>query len=69
MWLSVRQACRPGDEVIVVYRGKVAGVGKAALSGTEMVRAKKGLAVAMRHRQRSTSAGSLKARCLPNIHI
>lgn len=41
---------RPGDEVIVVYKDKVAGVGRAALNGAEMARAKKGLAVAMRHR-------------------
>ncbi len=44
------EGIRPGDEVIVVRKGKVAGVGRAALSGDEMVRAKKGLAVALRHR-------------------
>jgi predicted RNA-binding protein (TIGR00451 family) len=43
---------RPGDEVIVLYKDKVAGVGKAALCGDEMARAKKGLAVAMRHREK-----------------
>lgn len=43
---------RPGDEVIVLYKDKVAGVGRAALGGSEMVGAKKGLAVALRHRKR-----------------
>jgi len=43
---------RPGDEVIVVYKDGVAGVGRAALNGTEMVRASKGLAVALRHRRK-----------------
>ncbi|MBU2560660.1 DUF5591 domain-containing protein [archaeon] len=43
---------RVGDEVIVLYKDKVAGVGRAALSGTEMARAKKGLAVALRHRKK-----------------
>lgn len=42
---------RPGDEVIVVYKDKVVGVGRAALNGTEMVRAGRGLAVALRHRR------------------
>ncbi len=42
---------RPGDEVIVVHKDKVVGVGRAALNGTEMVRAGKGLAVALRHRR------------------
>jgi archaeosine synthase len=41
---------RPGDEVIVLYKDKVVGVGRAALCGSEMARAKKGLAVALRHR-------------------
>lgn len=44
---------RPGDEVIVLYNGDVAGVGKAALCGDEMARAKKGLAVSMRHREKA----------------
>lgn len=43
---------RVGDEVIVLYKGEVAGVGRAALCGDEMARAKKGLAVAMRHRKK-----------------
>ncbi|MEE8402647.1 MAG: PUA domain-containing protein, partial [Candidatus Hydrothermarchaeaceae archaeon] len=42
---------RPGDEVIVVRDSEVAGVGRAALNGAEMVRVKKGLAVALRHRR------------------
>lgn len=40
---------RPGDEAIVIYEGEVVGVGKAVLSGEEMVRAKKGLAISLRH--------------------
>jgi archaeosine synthase len=43
---------RVGDEVIVLYKNKVAGVGRASLCGDEMARAKKGLAVAMRHREK-----------------
>jgi archaeosine synthase len=43
---------RVGDEVIVLYKDKVVGVGRAALSGPEMVGSKKGLAVALRHRLR-----------------
>lgn len=45
------ECIRPGDEVIVVREGEVAGVGRAALNGVEMVGAKKGLAVALRHRR------------------
>ncbi len=41
---------RPNDEVAVLYEGNVVGVGRAALNGSEMLRAKKGLAVALRHR-------------------
>lgn len=43
---------RVGDEVIVLYKDEVAGVGRAALGGTEMAHAKKGLAVALRHRKK-----------------
>lgn len=43
---------RPGDEVIVLYNNEVVGVGKAILSGEEMVKAKKGLAIALRHRRK-----------------
>jgi|Deesub1362A_J573_1020465.scaffolds.fasta_scaffold00005_57 archaeosine synthase len=41
---------RPNDEVVVIYEGKVVGVGRAYLSGEEMERAKRGLAVKLRHR-------------------
>ncbi len=41
---------RPDDIVGIVRDGKVAGVGKAVLSGEEMVRAKKGVAVKVRKR-------------------
>ncbi|MFH1774476.1 MAG: DUF5591 domain-containing protein [Methanobacteriota archaeon] len=41
---------RPAGEVIVIHGREVVGVGKAMLSGVEMVRAKKGLAVSLRHR-------------------
>ncbi len=43
---------RVGDEVIVLYKDKVVGVGRASLCGSEMAKAKKGLAVALRHRIR-----------------
>ncbi|NJE04071.1 archaeosine synthase subunit alpha [Thermococcus sp. MV11] len=43
-------AIRPDDIVGVVRDGKVVGVGKAVLSGEEMVRAKKGVAVKVRKR-------------------
>ncbi|MDI6655297.1 MAG: hypothetical protein QME59_05360 [Candidatus Hydrothermarchaeota archaeon] len=36
--------------MIVIHGREVVGVGKAMLSGVEMVRAKKGLAVSLRHR-------------------
>ncbi len=41
---------RPGDEVIVLYGDKLVGVGKARLSGSEMERSKRGLAIELRHR-------------------
>ncbi|WP_010479267.1 archaeosine synthase subunit alpha [Thermococcus zilligii] len=41
---------RPEDIVGIVRDGKVVGVGKAVLSGEEMVRAKKGVAVKVRKR-------------------
>ncbi len=41
---------RPHDEVVVLYENSVAGVGKAALNGQEMIDAKRGLAVQLRHR-------------------
>ena len=41
---------RPDDIVGIVRDGKVAGVGKAVLSGEEMVRSKKGVAVKVRKR-------------------
>ncbi|MDV3102955.1 archaeosine synthase subunit alpha [Thermococcus waiotapuensis] len=41
---------RPDDVVGIVRDGKVVGVGKAVLSGEEMVRAKKGVAVKVRKR-------------------
>ncbi len=40
---------RPGDEAIVIYEGEVVGVGKAVLNGEEMLRAKRGLGVSLRH--------------------
>ncbi|MFQ6136143.1 MAG: DUF5591 domain-containing protein [Candidatus Hydrothermarchaeales archaeon] len=42
---------RPGDEVVVVYNEEVVGVGRAILNGDEMKRAKKGLAIELRHRR------------------
>jgi len=40
----------PGDEVVIVHGGEVAGVGRAVLSGDEMVRAERGVAVRVRRR-------------------
>lgn len=40
----------PGDEVVILRQGEVIGVGKAVLSGTEMKKAVKGVAVRVRHR-------------------
>ncbi len=40
---------RPEDEVIVVHEGDLRGVGPASMSGREMVEAKKGEAVRIRH--------------------
>jgi archaeosine synthase len=42
---------RPADEVIVVYKDEVVGVGRAVLSGVEMTEARKGLGVKLRHRR------------------
>lgn len=42
----------PNDEVIVLRQGEVVGVGKAVLSGREMKRASKGVAVKIRHRKK-----------------
>ncbi|CAB49056.1 archaeosine synthase subunit alpha [Pyrococcus abyssi] len=44
---------RPNDIVGVVKDGKVVGVGRAVLSGEEMVKAKKGIAVRVRKRAKS----------------
>ena len=42
----------PGDEVVVLKDDEVVGVGKAVLSGEEMKRASKGIAVKIRHRKK-----------------
>lgn len=42
----------PNDEVVVLKDGEVIGVGKALLSGMEMKRAFKGVAVKIRHRKK-----------------
>jgi archaeosine synthase len=42
----------PGDEVVILKDGDVVGVGKAILSGKEMKRASKGVAVKIRHRKK-----------------
>ncbi len=41
----------PNDEVVVLRNNEVVGVGKAVLSGNEMKRASKGIAVKIRHRK------------------
>lgn len=40
----------PGDEVVILREGEVVGVGKTVLSGQEMKKAIKGVAVRIRHR-------------------
>ncbi len=40
----------PGDEVIVIQNEEIVGVGRAILNGEEMVNAKYGVAVKIRHR-------------------
>lgn len=42
----------PNDEVVVIKDNEVVGVGKAILSGEEMTRATKGIAVKIRHRKK-----------------
>lgn len=42
----------PGDEVVILKDDEVVGVGKALLSGNEMKRASKGVAVKIRHRKK-----------------
>lgn len=51
--IGVRQASddiRPGDDVVVVKKDGLVGVGVAKMSGPEMVEARRGGAVKMRHR-------------------
>jgi len=42
----------PNDEVVILRDGDVVGVGKAVLSGNEMKKANKGVAVKIRHRKK-----------------
>ena len=42
----------PGDEVVILKDDEAVGVGKAVLSGEEMKRASKGVAVKIRHRKK-----------------
>ncbi len=44
----------PRDEVVIVKEGEVVGVGKAVLTGEEMKKAVKGVAVRIRHRVRNS---------------
>jgi len=39
----------PGDECVLSNEGKLKGVGKAVMSGPEMMRAERGGAVEVRH--------------------
>ncbi len=47
------QDIRPGDEVVVVYRDEVVGVGRSLLSGEELASAERGLGVVLRHRKKN----------------
>jgi archaeosine synthase len=40
----------PKDEVVILRKNEVVGVGKAVLSGEEMINATKGIGVRVRHR-------------------
>jgi Queuine tRNA-ribosyltransferases, contain PUA domain len=40
----------PKDEVVIIRKGEVVGVGKAIMNGSEMKRGEKGVAVRVRHR-------------------
>ncbi len=40
----------PKDEVVIIRKGEVVGVGKAVMSGNEMKKGEKGVAVRVRHR-------------------
>jgi archaeosine synthase len=42
----------PRDEVVIIRKGEVVGVGKAVMNGEEMKNAEKGVAVRVRHRQK-----------------
>jgi archaeosine synthase len=43
----------PGDEVVIMYSGDAVGVGRAVLSGEEMLRAGRGVAVRVRRRKKT----------------
>jgi len=43
----------PRDEVVIIRKGEVIGVGKAVMGGEEMKKADKGVAVRIRHRQKN----------------
>ena len=40
----------PKDEVVIMRKGEVVGVGKAVMAGEEMKKGEKGVAVRIRHR-------------------
>ena len=40
----------PKDEVVIIRKGEVIGVGKAIMTGKEMKKGEKGVAVRVRHR-------------------
>ena len=42
----------PKDEVVVVRDGEVVGVGKAVLTGKEMIESTSGIGVKIRHRKK-----------------
>ncbi len=43
----------PRDEVVIIRKGDVVGVGKAVMAGDEMKNAEKGVAVRIRHRRKN----------------
>ncbi|GCC10642.1 PUA domain protein [archaeon] len=50
--IDADRAIVPGDEVAVVYKEEVVGVGRAVLNGMEMLRAERGMAVKLRKRRK-----------------
>ncbi|MEM4728642.1 MAG: DUF5591 domain-containing protein [Thermoplasmata archaeon] len=60
--LNAGRDIRPGDEVLVVHRGEIRGVGVAMMSGPEMEEGGRGVAVKLRHHRSVNTPVSLERR-------